>query len=1125
MLTIKWYLAANGSTQVLDKNFPVYQGQYQNILLNIFVPTSLLAPNFTVYANEYQNVVTPYVAGTGVKVGMVVTDRDGSYIKSKDYFCRYIKTLVKDNVEYALFERKLPQEFTLYAAYGVSAAQMIANVVNVQYGQITSAFATSTNSTLAPTVDLTVLASKVPAVSQNYTFVYHVYTSTAQGVTGWYLNSESVHLSDYGITLANTASLADNDTIVLFVIAAEPTVLRVATSQTYPLDVLPSSRLLDDEVVEATNWEDVQAQLQSIQQTLAEKQNIEDNSLQTKNKTVPTAINENRQDIMTNAGEIANNTADIAEVRQSVEEIKGQIENSTDYLGTLTVADNLPTDEELLAFAKQERGETYTLKNQDVIIVIVTHADATDENYKYTYNYFKGAWDYFKIPPMEKASNGTFGILQGTYGIGKTHNVLVDIVGGEIKEIYVLEQPGKYISLVTKFYTIAQSFSDITSGQTQVGFAKKAEQDGNGANIAATYLPKALGATKQYVRDYALPNEFNDVAYYTKDGFVDTLPTEQTEVQNVVNIPSVAQTTIFSQVAKTLTDVKFELASKNSFNSKFYVAANKNMTATFTLLTYARIGGETQLISSSLSEATQLQADVIKAITFVDNFGQLGKDVLRLDSGDAILQTLLVTPSASETDRTITLYSGETYPSTFYLHTFTTTLVQGSLGDIDNISFPYGEPTVTYDTTDGIRVSGIFRFTAGTTDTDIPFEMEIPIVAENHLVADATTQNTHVIIKLDPEWEKTVQNEYLQSYETATIPSVGQVLTLTNANFARKPIVGQSFRLLEVVNTNDTYESTLQVLTVGETTCTAKIMSFTDITSCKVTKVTEATPNPQVYAKNADGTQGMVNVGGTADDDIATVGQVNATEPYHITLPNSTGKVTQDQYDKLAADDRAYVYYTYYTLILAKTKNGDTGLTFTATIATMQYRLSINKNLSYSFISFDLEQKNNKVDEITGSGTNYNYPTTKAVVDYVKANASSAYYIRLNGTDGGNIGETEFNKLSADKGSYILLKIGAYEYKLCRNAESTTDLRYSVVNDVEEYTVIILASDYSWSVQIITLENTANRVTEIKASSADEEYPSAAATYTYGQTVLTDAKSYTNTAIANAITTALNTPV
>ena len=398
-----------------------------------------------------------------------------------------------------------------------------------------------------------------------------------------------------------------------------------------------------------------------------------------------------------------------------------------------------------------------------------------------------------------------------------------------------------------------------------------------------------------------------------------------------------------------------------------------------------------------------------------------------------------------------------------------------------------------------------------------------------------------------------VHNLYIEMYESGSVPVVGQTLTLTNANFARVPVANQYFGLLEVVNTKDKYYSVCQILSVDTTTCSAKVVAVTEVTNGteidsikasiaalntdldgkadtsaldnKLDKVKTITDTKQVYAKNADGTQGVLNVGGTADEDIATVGQVNATEPYHITLPNSTGKVTQDQYDKLAADDRAYVYYTYYTLILAKTKNGDSGLTFTATIATMQYRLSINKNLSYSFISFDLEQKNNKVNEITGSGTNYNYPTTKAVVDYVKANASSAYYIRLNGTDGGNIGETEFNKLSADKGSYILLKIGAYEYKLCRNAESTTDLRYSVVNDIEEYTVIILASDYSWSVQIITLENTANRVTEINASSANEEYPSAAATYAYGQTVLTNAKAYTDTAIANAITTALNTPV
>lgn len=352
---------------------------------------------------------------------------------------------------------------------------------------------------------------------------------------------------------------------------------------------------------------------------------------------------------------------------------------------------------------------------------------------------------------------------------------------------------------------------------------------------------------------------------------------------------------------------------------------------------------------------------------------------------------------------------------------------------------------------------------------------------------------------------------YKLNYESATIPTIGQVLTLTNANFSRTPVVGDVFTLMEVVNVNDTYYNNMEVLTVGETTCTAKIMSFTDITSGKVTKVTEVTPTKQVYAKNADGTQGMVNVGGTADDDIATVGQVNATEPYHITINNLGMTISQEKYNALVADNNSYIVvdgadtYRYNR----RTVNGDSEYIYEfvgGKNGTEVVELRPNHMVSLPVTrSQDVVYKKTS---IVDGGNNTDYPTTKAVADYVKANASSAYYIRLNGTDGGNIGETEFNKLSADKGSYILLKIGAYEYKLCRNAESTTDLRYSVVNDVEEYTVIILASDYSWSVQIITLENAANRVTKINDSSANEEYPSAAATYTYGQTVLTDAKRY-----------------
>ena len=125
---------------------------------------------------------------------------------------------------------------------------------------------------------------------------------------------------------------------------------------------------------------------------------------------------------------------------------------------------------------------------------------------------------------------------------------------------------------------------------------------------------------------------------------------------------------------------------------------------------------------------------------------------------------------------------------------------------------------------------------------------------------------------------------YKINYESATIPTVGQVLTLTNANFSRTPVVGDVFQLMEVVNVNDTYYNNMEVLTVGDTTCTAKIMSSTDITSCKLTKDTTTTTNPQFYAKAPDGSQVMKEIKGgngiivdTAEDGKSLEVQVSDT--------------------------------------------------------------------------------------------------------------------------------------------------------------------------------------------------------------------------------------------------------
>lgn len=495
------------------------------------------------------------------------------------------------------------------------------------------------------------------------------------------------------------------------------------------------------------------------------------------------------------------------------------------------------------------------------------------------------------------------------------------------------------------------------------------------------------------------------------------------------------------------------------------------------------------------------------------------------------------------TQVTITLTNGTS--SSFIVY-------NGTADNITNLEFPYGDADVTYDNTDGLHIHGDCRVTLNGKNYDIPMDVEVPQTAGDGLTEDATSDAKGAVLKVDetvvrtnkanqhiqgsvtiggnlsvsgtmwtvnsntlkvkdklivvadgntvtltspagllapkydgtnngalvfdgtgtayvgdvvltPNGEIDVAKSDLQplvtrgtladgklvkwnaaklrledtgiaadqvatkadlgatsnfiyklNYESATIPTIGQVLTLTNANFSRTPVVGDVFTLMEVVNVNDTYYNNMEVLTVGETTCTAKIMSFTDITSGKVTKVTDATPTKQVYAKNADGTQGMVNVGGTADDDIATVGQVNATEPYHIELADSDS--------------------------------------------------------------------------------------------------------------GGTLTPEQYNALLADKNSYILLENGPI-FKLTRALTSADGaMQYTnVTGNITRYIGITAAG--VWTFGSYSIETTSNKTTSLSASSTNTQYPSAAATYTYGQTVLTNAKSYTDTAIANAITTALNTPV
>lgn len=577
MNTIKLYLAESGRIADLKKDFPLYQGQFQNKLLNVFVPTSIVAPSF-ISQNEDGVVLADYVASTAVKIGMEYTARNGTIKVSKNYFMRYLKTLTYQGVEYALYERKLPQEFTFYAGQGENAPILIANVVNIEQ-------------------------------------------DTENG---------------------------------------EPKIISITTSQTCSLDVMPSTSLDNDEAIEPSELENLNAQINEINEILALKQDKTDEALATTEKTVVGAINENKGRIEVNILNIADNTEDIADLRNEIDTLKETTASQEEYVGQLS-GSALPSNAELTQFVEQVAQRQP--KNADVVIFVLNQGTQT-RTYKFTY--FDNGWSGYQITSLPQSSNSVFGTIKGTYGNGNNNEVLIDISGGEIREIYVQDNNGVYRNIKEYLGTTTNNIADIVAGRQSVGVALKSVADEVGNDIVATYLTKNLGATKQFVRDYAMPREFSSVFFIASDGYKTTVPTTPVSgIQFETTTNDIGSFQIF-QLAKT-NNADFELTISNGYQNNIFIAANRDCEVAFRLTTqYKKVGEDWANLNVELTNNYSLTSGDIQKITFSSPFTALGDNVVALNETSQIRQTLeVVTNESLET--TFSLYSNDIYPSIFSL--------------------------------------------------------------------------------------------------------------------------------------------------------------------------------------------------------------------------------------------------------------------------------------------------------------------------------------------------------------------------------------------------------------------------------------------------------------------------
>ena len=689
MKTIKVFLNDDGSIRDFVQDIVINQYSFQDTLLNVYVPSKIIDLGTTTQETDTSTITY----GTNVQMGLIYTNSNGSTKRGNGYLFSYVKSNVYvNNINYTLFERTMPKEFSLYS------------------GENT-----------------------------------------------------------YAINVVNTKTTTEND-------VSTTVITNLITSGNYTMYITKSENF-GNETEETSDYESIQAQLNDLVKKVEAKQDKNDTDLTTTSKMVVGAINELDAEVLANTKQIEINTQNIALNKNDIDYLKENMCTGEWYIGTIE-SESSPEDTTLTTFVKESAGREPS--NDDVIIYIQTIEGATDKSYKcfFTHN----GWNKYEIPPLESASNSDKGIIKGTM-LDNYKAIKLDISNGEVIGAYVsnnitndektavdldiingVKESTSYtdlaVFLANVSLTITNAFESGRAVNDQVAKkARKAEQDFNGNVITETYMTNVLGASKQFVKDYALPREFDDTFYISSEGYTDTIPTS-TEPQFSVVSSSVGYYTLFDLEKAYTSD--FELTKKNSISTTIYIQASIDCDVQLLLTNSARVSEDTDYVdlSTELSGALNLKANQITKVIFDSTFGLLDSE-LKMTNGSTIKQLLQVLTNTSS-EITFDIYSNETYVSNFNLNTFTqiTYASSGNLGEYNVIE-------LKVDTTKTLSKQKISF--VGTTSKTIEANTTIKLVFTDLLeytdYLPTQFEYMNQIMIIDPLIENITINEATYSFE------------------------------------------------------------------------------------------------------------------------------------------------------------------------------------------------------------------------------------------------------------------------------------------------------------------------------------------------------------------------
>lgn len=409
MKTIKIFLNEDGTFRNgLTPDFNLNQYSWQDTLLNVYVPTS---------------IVDLQTGSTGVVAMFKSYDSEGELVEeitNNKYNFAFVRSGIfrpNDTTEYALFERIMPKQMTLYAGQQV----LVLNVVEYN--------------------------------------LQHELTN-------------------------------------------------IVTSGEATYNVVASA--IGEETTEETDLASIQAQINALQSAVQTLTSDKQSKVDARIVVYTDATRENTTNQVVQALNCLNSRLGPVESQtatntQDIEEIKASYILDLNYIGQYS-SENPPTQETLTSVGLQLKGSP--LENGDTLLWVEQKLHDTDVVWKCTYVHTND-WVFYAIPSVESASNDTLGIIQGTtQADGK--NIIVDIVSGKVNSLYIKTDTNTFTDISLYAQSVLTILNSILDGTAVVGKSTKAIQDQYGNVIDTTYMPVSSGATQEFVKNYALPNLFND---------------------------------------------------------------------------------------------------------------------------------------------------------------------------------------------------------------------------------------------------------------------------------------------------------------------------------------------------------------------------------------------------------------------------------------------------------------------------------------------------------------------------------------------------------------------------------------------------------------------------------------